>query len=178
MTYLVIILDDFISQPRRRYILHSLARQMIWYLPLLQQCVCIVTRSLWQTAQCLHLFAWLGILYVWEPFYLVKKWHWEIILTKLFWSYFVYRDTAPLALRGRHHVAYNAGGRFVLFKKGRFVYSAVSSHQERSKRFTLYFPDRPVHSDSISASLGSIQPSAAINARSLHVHICHIHHCL
>ena len=37
--------------------------------------------------------------------------------------------------------------------------------------FTLYFPDRPVHSDTISASLGSIQPYAAINACRLLVHI-------
>ena len=37
--------------------------------------------------------------------------------------------------------------------------------------FTLYFPDRPVHSDTISASLGSIQPYATINARRLTVHI-------
>ena len=43
-------------------------------------------------------------------------------------------------------------------RKGKFLYSAVSSPQDRSKRFTLYFPDRPVHSDTISASLGSIQP--------------------
>ena len=49
--------------------------------------------------------------------------------------------------------------------------SAVSSPQDRSKRFTLYFPDRPVHSDTISASLGSIQPYAAINAPRLHVHM-------
>ena len=51
--------------------------------------------------------------------------------------------------------------------KGKFLYSAVSSPQDRSKRFTLYFPDRPVHSDTISASLGSIQP----HARKLLVHI-------
>ena len=46
-----------------------------------------------------------------------------------------------------------------LFKKskGNFLYSAASSPQDRSKRFTLYFPDRPVHWDTISASLGSIQ---------------------
>ena len=37
--------------------------------------------------------------------------------------------------------------------------------------FTLYFPDRPVHSDTISASLGSIQSYAAINARRLLVHV-------
>ena len=48
--------------------------------------------------------------------------------------------------------------------KGKFLYSALSSPQDRSKRFTLYFPDRPVHSDTISASLGSIQPNATINA--------------
>ena len=47
--------------------------------------------------------------------------------------------------------------------KGKFLYSAVSSPQDRSKRFTLYFPDRPVHSDTISASLGSIQQYATIN---------------
>ena len=56
-------------------------------------------------------------------------------------------------------------------KKGKFLYSAVSSPQDRSKRFTLYFPDRPVHSDTISASLGSIQPYATINVRRLLVHI-------
>ena len=56
-------------------------------------------------------------------------------------------------------------------KKCKFLYSAVSSPQDRSKRFTLYFPDRPVHSDTISASLGSIQPYATINARRLLVHI-------
>ena len=57
--------------------------------------------------------------------------------------------------------------RLLLLKKGKgkFLYSAVSSPQDRSKCFTLYFPDRPVHSDTISASLGSIQPYAAINAR-------------
>ena len=52
--------------------------------------------------------------------------------------------------------------------KCKFLYSAVSSPQDRSKRFTLYFPDRPVHSDTIS---GSIQPYATINARRLLVHI-------
>ena len=51
--------------------------------------------------------------------------------------------------------------------KVKFLYSAVSSPQDRSNPFTLYFPDRPVHSDTISASLGSIQPYATINARRL-----------
>ena len=42
--------------------------------------------------------------------------------------------------------------------------------------FTLYFPDRPVQSDTISTSLGSIQPRATINVqRAAHIHI---HHCL
>ena len=49
------------------------------------------------------------------------------------------------------------------FSKGKFLYSGVSSHYDRSKRFTLYFPDRRVHSDTISASLRSIQPHATIN---------------
>ena len=39
--------------------------------------------------------------------------------------------------------------------KGKFLYSAVSSPQDRSKRITLYFHDIPIHSDTISASLGS-----------------------
>ena len=47
----------------------------------------------------------------------------------------------------------------------------MSSPQDRSKRFTLYLSDRPVHSDTILASLGSIQPYANINARRLLVHI-------
>ena len=34
-------------------------------------------------------------------------------------------------------------------------------------RFIFYFPGRPVQSDTISTSLGSIQPYAAINARRL-----------
>ena len=55
--------------------------------------------------------------------------------------------------------------------KGKFLYSAVSSPQDRSKRFTFYFPDRSVHSDTISASLGSIHPYDTINARWLLVHI-------
>ena len=55
--------------------------------------------------------------------------------------------------------------------KGKFLYSAVSSPQDRSKHFTLYFPDRSVHSDTILASLGSIQPYATINAQRLLVHI-------
>ena len=55
--------------------------------------------------------------------------------------------------------------------KGKFLYNAVSSPQDRSKHFTLYFPDRPVQSDTISTPLGSIQPYAIINARRLLIHI-------
>ena len=41
-------------------------------------------------------------------------------------------------------------------KKGMVLYSAVSSPLDRSKRFTLSSPGRPVHTDTNSASLGSI----------------------
>ena len=39
-----------------------------------------------------------------------------------------------------------------------------SVRQDRSKHFTLYFPGRPVQSNTTSAYLGSIQPYATINA--------------
>ena len=52
-------------------------------------------------------------------------------------------------------------------KRQVFIQRSIQS----SKRFILYIPDRPVHSDTISASLGSIQPYAIINARRLLVHI-------
>ena len=42
----------------------------------------------------------------------------------------------------------------------------------RTVRFTLYFPDRHVHLDAISASLVSIKPYTTINA------LTNIHHCL
>ena len=58
--------------------------------------------------------------------------------------------------------------------KASSYYSAVPSPQDRSKRFILYFPDRPVHSDTISASLGSSQQYATINARRLLVNILFI----
>ena len=64
----------------------------------------------------------------------------------------------------------SVGSRKMKLNKGKFLYSAASSPQDRSKRFTLYFPDRPVHSDTISASLWSIQPDATINGRRLLVH--------
>ena len=56
-------------------------------------------------------------------------------------------------------------------KMGIFLYSAVFLPQDCSKGFTLYFPGRPVQSDTISTSLGSIQPYATLNVRRLH-------HCL
>ena len=40
------------------------------------------------------------------------------------------------------------------FIKGKILYSAVSSPHDCSKHFTLYFPDRPVQSDTSSTSLG------------------------
>ena len=55
--------------------------------------------------------------------------------------------------------------------KETFLCSAIFSPQDCSKRFTLYFPGRPVQSNTVSTSLGSIQPYAAINARKLLVHI-------
>ena len=55
--------------------------------------------------------------------------------------------------------------------KDKFLYSAVSNPQDCSKRFTLYFPGRPVQSNTISTSLGNIQLYATINARRLLVHI-------
>ena len=51
-------------------------------------------------------------------------------------------------------------------KKSKFLYSAVPN-----PHFTLYFPGRPVQSDTVSTFLGSIQLYATINARRLLVHI-------
>ena len=49
----------------------------------------------------------------------------------------------------------------------------VSSYiaQYCSKRFTLYLTGSPIQSDTISTSLGSMQPHAAINERRLLAHI-------
>ena len=52
-------------------------------------------------------------------------------------------------------------------KKGKvkvvFIYSAVSSPSDRSKRFTLFaFPDRPVHSDTVIGFSGKHSSQAAI----------------
>ena len=80
------------------------------------------------------------------------------------WMINIFPKDYDLVVRLRHIL-------FPASLKGKFLYSAVSSPQDRSICFTLYFPDRPVHSDTISASLGSIQQYAAINARRLLVHI-------
>ena len=60
---------------------------------------------------------------------------------------------------------------YILNIKGKFLYSALSNPQDCSNCYTLYFPDRPVQSYIITASLGSIQTYVAINARRLLVHI-------
>ena len=57
--------------------------------------------------------------------------------------------------------------------KGKFLYSAVSSPHDCSKH---YFPGRPVQSNAISTSLGSIQPHAIINVQK--AARTHILHCL
>ena len=50
--------------------------------------------------------------------------------------------------------------------KGSFLYSAVSSPLDRSKRFTHFAsPDRPVHSDTNSASPGSILARQQLRAK-------------
>ena len=59
--------------------------------------------------------------------------------------------------------------------KGMFLYSAVSSPLDRSKRFTLYPlpPGRPVHSDTNSASQGSILAMQQLPAKTIHSHLPH-----
>ena len=56
--------------------------------------------------------------------------------------------------------------------KGMFLYSAVSSPLDRSlKCFTLFaLPGRPVHSDTNSASLGSILARQQLRATTIHSH--------
>ena len=50
--------------------------------------------------------------------------------------------------------------------KGKFLCSTVSGPQDCSKIFYALLP-RPVQSNTVSTSLGSIQPYATINARRL-----------
>ena len=54
--------------------------------------------------------------------------------------------------------------------KGMFLYSAVSSPLDRSKRFTLSSPDRPVHSDTVLCFSWKHSSHAAI-AQRLFTHI-------
>ena len=57
-----------------------------------------------------------------------------------------------------------------------FLYSAVSSPLDRSKRFTLFaLPGRPVHSDTNSASPGSILVMQQLRATTKS---SHFQHCL
>ena len=51
--------------------------------------------------------------------------------------------------------------------KGKFLHRAVSNPKDCSKRFTLYFPDRPVQSNTISTSLGSIHIFTTIYSQAL-----------
>ena len=51
-----------------------------------------------------------------------------------------------------------------------FLYSATTLRTAQNA-FILYFPGKPVKSDTISTSLGSIQPYATINVQRLLVHI-------
>ena len=56
--------------------------------------------------------------------------------------------------------------RVMTYKGSFFLYSAVSSPLDRSKRFTLFaFPGRPVHSDTNSASPGSILVRQQLRAK-------------
>ena len=54
--------------------------------------------------------------------------------------------------------------------KGMVLYSAVSSPLDRSKRFTLSFPGRPVHSDTVLGFSWKHSSHAAI-AQRLFTHI-------
>ena len=56
-----------------------------------------------------------------------------------------------------------------------FLYSAVSSLLDRSKRFTYTSPPgRPIHSDTNSASLGSILAMQELRAMTNHSRLAHI----
>ena len=56
-------------------------------------------------------------------------------------------------------------------KKGKLLYSAVSSPSDRSKCFTLHPSDRHVHSDTNSTSPGSIQPCCNYCMKTINSHI-------
>ena len=47
---------------------------------------------------------------------------------------------------------------YISKQTAKFLHSTVSSLQDCSKRFTLYFPGSPIQSDTTSTSLASMQP--------------------
>ena len=55
--------------------------------------------------------------------------------------------------------------------KGMVLYSAVSSPLDRSKRFTLYSPGRPVHSYTVLLGFSWKHSSHAAIAQRLYTHI-------
>ena len=57
-----------------------------------------------------------------------------------------------------------------MYKRQVLIYRSIQSSGP-FKALTLYSSDRPVHSDTISSSMGSIQLYATINARRQLVHI-------
>ena len=57
-----------------------------------------------------------------------------------------------------------------------FIYSAVSSSFDHSKRFTLHLlHGRPVHSDTNSTYVGSIVATQQLRAKTIH---SHFHNCI
>ena len=65
---------------------------------------------------------------------------------------------------------------YISKKKVRFYIAQYPVHRTAQSAFTHYFLGRPVQSNTISTSQGSIQPHATINGRK--VARTHIHHCL
>ena len=67
------------------------------------------------------------------------------------------RQSSPCAYSTSSSLPPASSSSASLQQKGMFLYSVVSSLLDRSKRFTLFaLPDRPGHSDTNSASPGSI----------------------
>ena len=92
--------------------------------------------------------------------------HRNILISVLFISissfFFIVQHSAPyIELDGYFLVTYDSKK----VCKGMFLYSAVSSPLDRSKRFTLSSPGRPVHSDTNSASPGSILARQQLRAK-------------
>ena len=60
-----------------------------------------------------------------------------------------------------------------------FISSAICGPSDRSKRFTLFaLPGRPVHSETNSASPGSILAMLQLRAKTKSLNHSHVHHCL